>query len=58
MNITFKEDEKQLTEAEQKNEIAKQKNEAAYNLLIDVCDKTRLNEDELKKRLDKEVNDT
>jgi len=51
MNITFKEDEK-LSEAEQKNEVAKQKNEAAYHLLIDVCDKTRLNEDELKERLD------
>ena len=50
MNITFKEDDK-VSEAEQKNE-------AAYHLLIDVCDKTRLNEDELKERLDKEVNDT
>ena len=41
------------SEADQKE----QKQKASYHLLIDVCDKTRLNEAELMKRLSEEVFD-
>ena len=53
MNITIEVDDKQNLEEQMQSE-AKQKFDAAYHLLIDVCDKTRLNEGELMKRLSDE----
>ena len=56
MNITIIVDDKLKAEEKELSE-AEQKKEAAYHFLIDVCDKTRLNEGELMERLNKEVND-